>query len=739
MNTTASFIRHSAGLICAGAVAALSLARASAADAPAQADAFPTFESYIKVSGQSPWITGDSAAFATRNSTPSTGSGGIEDLYYTKDVTNDSTIKINGRALGGSDDYLASFNLTTSNVGSIDAGYKSFRTFYDGVGGFFPLNDSFQKLSYEQLHVDRGSFWVSATLNKPDRPVFNISFHDDSRTGQKDSSEWGPIINPLAVVSAAGVLVGTAAPTNTPYTSPNVLNLDEHHQIIDASMIAKFGRTTETLKATFDWANNDDFRSYMKYPNPRGVIADPTVTVYDDQESYNSRSFRILNQTETKFNEHFSLDVGLTYMHLSTKIGGNWISPTYSATLNTVYPVDTAADIYGGSKVDDYVGNAFLRMTPNPNWQADVGFREESNNTSSSGGFMTTALATGATSLATGNFTVGHDLTYQHDDDHIATPEASLEYTGISRVSLYAKYDDRVDHGNQHWINPYASSTTTGITGVTTTATAPIGSVFFQDANQDNEDAKVGANWNESTLLTVRAEVFRKDHQNRFIGANDIIGTASYGALYVTGYTFTGVKLSVIFKPLPNLSFSTRYQPQSGKMSVTANAVTGGVGNDATSGKVEGQMISETVDWNPSGQVYLQGNVNLVYNYIQTAYPFVTVVATSPAIPSPIQNANNNYIAGSALCGFVLTRNTDAQLQAVYNWANNYNPQVALGGQPYGSSYEEESITGGLKHKFSDRLFADGKLGYLRRTDPTTGGFTNYHGPLAYVSLTFSL
>ena len=68
---------------------------------------------------------------------------------------------------------------------------SSFRTFYDGVGGFFPLADTFQQLSSEQLHVDRGSFWFNATLAKPNRPVFTLSFHDDTRTGQKDSTEWG--------------------------------------------------------------------------------------------------------------------------------------------------------------------------------------------------------------------------------------------------------------------------------------------------------------------------------------------------------------------------------------------------------------------------------------------------------------------------------------------------------------------------------------------------------------------
>ena len=120
-------------------------------------------------------------------------------------------------------------------------------------------------------------------------------------------------------------------------------------------------------------------------------------------------------------------------------------------------------------------------------------------------------------------------------------------------------------------------STTTGA-GLVTLTPAPIGNVFFQDANQDYEDAKVGANWNACSTLTVRAEVYRKDHLNQFIGSDDIIGTASYGGLYVTGYTFTGLKLSVIFKPLAELSFSTRYQPQSGNMSVLANVVNGGLG-----------------------------------------------------------------------------------------------------------------------------------------------------------------
>ena len=725
-----------AGLICAGALLALPGVLAAASDIPTEADAFPNFESYIKVSGQAPIINGDSAAFATRNNAPATGSGGIEDLYYTKDLNKDTTMVINGRALGGTDDYLASFNFTKNNVGTVDFGYKSFRTFYDGVGGFFPLADKFQAMSPEQLHVDRGAFWLTATLALPDRPVFKISFRDETRNGQKDSTEWAAMINPNAVI-VAGALVGTAVPANTPFIAPNVLNLDEHHQVLEGSMVAVFGKTTETLKLTGDWANNQDGRSYVKYPGST-VIVDPAVTVLDDQEVYKSTSFKLLDQIETKFNDYLALEIGLSYQHATTDIGGNWITPAYSTTLKTVYTAETAGNIYGGTKLDDYTGNIFLRFTPTKNWSADLGFRDEYNDTTSRGGFTTTSLAATATSTAASNFTVANDLTYSHYIDHVATPEVSVQYQGFDQVSLYATYDDRVNHGNQHWVNPYAATTTAGVTGVVTTAGAPLGSVFFQDANQDNEDAKVGLIWNASKMFTFRAEVFRKDHQNRFVGANDIVGTASYGALYATGYTFTGVKLSLVFNPIPELSFNTRYQPQSGTMSVVANAVTGGVGNEATSGNAKTQLISETVNWTPTASVYFQGNVNVNYSYIQTAYPTV-VVSTTTNIPTPIQNANNNYIASSLLTGYVLNKQADLQLQGFWTKADNYNPQIAAGGQPYGASFDEKSVVAGVKYKFSDRVVGEAKGGYLDRKDATTGGFTNFHGPLFYVSLTCAL
>jgi hypothetical protein len=736
MHTASTSLSRIAGLVGLGAALSLPVFLSVAADAPTNADAFPSYESYIKVSGQTAWISGDDASYAARQSTPTWGSFGIEDFNFTKDLNDATTLTVNGHALSGTDDYLATLKIDETNVGSFDMGYKRFRTFYDGVGGFFPETDRLYRLTGEQLHVDRGTFWVGATYAKPDQPVFTFSYKDDVRTGSKDSTEWAPVVNPLVTV-VKNALVGNALPANAVYINPNTQILDEHHRSVDAGVTAKIGRTTETFKFTYDWVDNVDSRNYIKYPNSLGVLADPTVDVTDDLESRTSNSLRLLDQTETTINDKLAVDVGLMYTHQNSTNGGTWLTPTYAAVPNAVYVAETAAAIYGTSTLNDYTGNVFLKYTPIKDLTADLGFRDESNGVGSSGGFMNTTLATGAKTVALTNINTNYELTYSHFLDHTETPELSLQYTGIQSLSLYGTFDDCIDRGTQHWVNPYIATTVTGA-GVTTNTATPIGSVFFQDANQDYEDLKVGANWNASSMFTVRAEVYRKDHQNRFVGSDDIIGTGSYGGLFVTGYTFTGVKLSVIFKPLAQLSFNTRYQPQYGDMSVTAGIPNGGLGSEITSGKARGQMLSETINWTPVSQFYVQANVNVVYSYLQTAWPVVVVSAVTN-IASPVNNADNNYVTGSALCGFVVDKQTDAQIQWAFQRADNYNPQVAQGGQPYGSSFEENNVTVGLKHKFSDRLIGEGRVGYLRWTDPTAGGFTNYNGPLAYVSLTYSL
>jgi hypothetical protein len=85
----------------AAASVCLGLAGASLPGASKDTDAFPNFESYIKVSGKAPFVSGDAAAYAERHQVPEEGAYGIEDLHLGKDVGNDTTMVIDGKAMLG--------------------------------------------------------------------------------------------------------------------------------------------------------------------------------------------------------------------------------------------------------------------------------------------------------------------------------------------------------------------------------------------------------------------------------------------------------------------------------------------------------------------------------------------------------------------------------------------------------------------------------------------------------------
>jgi hypothetical protein len=44
-----------------------------------------------------------------------------------------------------------------------------------------------------------------------------------------------------------------------------------------------------------------------------------------------------------------------------------------------------------------------------------------------------------------------------------------------------------------------------------------------------------------------------------------------------------------------------------------------------------------------------------------------------------------------------------------------------------------------VKHLLGDRMFLNAKVGYFDSRNDTTGGNTNYHGPMAYLSIDYAL
>lgn len=722
----------------------------SAMAAEPEADPFQAYSSYIKISGQAAAITGNEAAYAGRQQTTEDGSVGIEDLHLQRDLDSATTMAVDGRFLAGAGDYLGKVDFTRNEVGSFEVGYKRFRTYYDGIGGFFPLNDYWAALNDERLHTDRGSFWADLKVALPKAPVFHFRYSDDRRTGQKDSTIWGD-------TDFTGITIWNKSSLN-PYSSnrklvPSYIDLNERQRTMEASVSHTFGRTTVVLSVVRAQTDNTDTRWVNRYPGevkPYPAIptssssatveispdqANNTVYGYDEQ-SVKSIATTYMGRFETRLTEQMTLFGGVSYQHASASLGADremttdimtaaglvsavgGFSPSTSSSSGPGRPPYSYRMLDGGAREDTLAGNIGLKVEPLKNLFVTLALKGEhtEGEADSTVSFINTkvVLTTGATS------SVPVEVSNWSETEETAwVPEVDVRYNGIRNVSLYANYDYRHVSGDESAYNGTLSATGTGSSG-TWTAGTPI--TAEDDTGENHGHYKVGANWNACAAFTLRSELFYRDHRNSYADA------ASSTDGFFLGYRYRGWKVTGVLKPLPGLTFTTRYVQQVGAVDVKVDD-----GDAYDSMDSRNHLIGETIDWAPSKQVYFQANANVVFATISTAYPRAGGTANDV-----LRNADNNYWNGSFVSGFAVTQTTNLELQAFIYRANNYESAMVVS-VPYGAEAKETSIAVAVKHQFTDRLRGTLKIGYVDSQNITTGGNTNYRGPMAYFAIEHAL
>lgn len=726
MQSTTSFFRRPGGVL-AGAALLLAGGFPLAVSAAEDADAFPTFESYIKIAGQTPWVSGNKAAYQNRTRSSGDGSAGIEDLHYYKDVSRTSYYEIDGHALTGANDYLAQFKFLKTEVGSLEAGYKRFRTFYDGAGGFFPLNNAWLPLANQDLHTDRATYWIEAKVNLPDRPVYTVRYENLLRNGMKDSLHWGDS-------DFTGLPNNNLPVSQVRKIIPSWRQLGERHQTLDASIAHKIGKTSFILKAEGEKTHNLDTRNVTRFPGEVKPFPAPANTVLVPAASMNNQvilaqtdgmdttSAKVVGTTETTFSPKIKVRTALSYELENTDFVGDrpLITSTPTAAGVVLVTTNNYQGLAGGSRIKVVAGNVVLDTKPLPNFAVRLSLRGEDKYTTGTGTFnVVAATGTPAVTLAT-----TPRLEYGRVKEHSLTPDLDLRYTGISNLALYGSGNWRHLKGDER--NSSAYNPVTAAAG--TIATNTIGEI--------HGNYNVGASWHKYEGLTLRGDISYKDHEYSSIAYGLHLGDR-----YVRNMQTTTVKLTAITRLNEQWSFTTRTIHQQGAAQVEGYLPDKPAFDSMTS---RSYTIDETVDWNPTKQFYAQLNANAVYAYISTIYPragITPATATNIAFNSNdvLQNSNSNYINGSVLAGMVLTKKDDVQVQYTYYHATNGNTQVAYISLPYGVAALDSTVTVGLKHKLSDNLILNAKAGYTSSRNDTTGGNTNYHAPMAYVSLAYGL
>jgi len=744
------FIRN-AGLV-AGAVVALNCTGLSGADKTTiPSDAFPNFDSYIKLTGQAAAITGDGAAFQSRAAQSQNGGVGIEDFHYSQDLSKDLTVTSDAHAMTGIDDYLASLSFVKNEVGKFDIGYKNFTTFYDGVGGFFPATNYLSTLSQEVLKLKRAKFWVDATIALPNMPVFTIKYTNELRNGQKDSTIWGSTDNTgvpyaLAPLVISDIRKGVAA----------WYDIGERHENIEASVKHTVKNVTASVTYFHDTTNNLDTRFFTNFPGeviPWSIqslstsaanIAKskaPYTSLGNEADVYETDGMATTTNgvnglVEVALRDNLKLVATGSYQKVNNDITGNrpLVTSTPSAVGTVLVTTTSWNNLTGLASVEEANGGLSLNWNATQDLFLKLGVKAGDEYMHSNNAYNVTAAALNtATGVVTTTITPRVGYEKRHNNQN--TPVAELRYTGIKNVSFYAYGSKRTDTGLEKNCASYNPLTATQST------------LGNNNTSDDKLDYTVGANWRVSNALTLRGEYFDKHHKVGYVGFDSLTLNldpthSDVGDNYLYDTTTKGFKLSAILKPVETMAFTTRFIDQRVTADVTGYLPTFPANPSCDS---KNYSINETIDFNPSKLVYAQASVNLVFGTISTLYPnqgtYVPATSTTNAynLNNEIQNSNNNYVTYTMLVGFVADKHTDIQLQYIDYRANDGNAFLMPYSMAYGVNCHDYSTTLGVKHQFNDKLVMNAKIGYTRSSNDTTGGRTNYNGPLAYVSFDHAL
>lgn len=649
-------------------------------------------------------LDGDAGAFQGRHSINDGIFGGIEELHWEPKVGDKATLKIDGRALGGIEDYLASMELSITDVGYIKAGYRKFRTWYDGHGGYFPPNDLFFELYDNDFSIDRENIWVELGLRLPKWPEITFRYERQSREGEKDSTSWGDT-----------TLTGVPGANNTRNIVPTFLGIDEMRHIFALDLKHAFGKTDVGLGVRYETQETDNTRNVRRRPG------EPTTDRFftqRDQLDYDLFSTHFYQTT--RLNKQLQFSAAYMFTTLNSDIGGTRLyGQSYDPVFDPVYERrqrrdEGFIDQFGGSQLDQHVATLNLSWRPTKDWVIIPSLRYEHNDLNSVGNAVETIIA------PSGPIVMLFEPLGAMSERSFDSVTESLEarYTGLKKWTFYAKGE---------WMQEELDQIERDFELTEDEPSLLIG----RDTNGDINSQKyvIGANWYPQTWLNVATQYYKKIYENDYDHTFDTTpNNAPAGDRYpaflrAQDFNVDDFNIRVTWRPISNFTSVSRYDFQKGTIDTRGDFL--GMGQSAD---VTAHILSESITWSPLPRLYIQGAVHYVLNETDTP--------ADQRVGMVVQDMENNYWNGSVTAGYALSDKTDIQVNYFYYRADNFQDNSLLS-VPYGSDAEEHAVTATLNHEFTKNIRGTLKYGFFNNRGDAYGGRHNYDAHLLATSLQY--
>ncbi len=681
------------------------------------------YNNWITFGVGSTFIDGDEGAFKRRRQIPEGSFGGVEDFHLEQNVGKKGILQLDGRGIFDNHDYSIRVELSDPDKGFLRAGYREFRTWYDGSGGFFPRGTNhWFDLYNDELSVDRGEAWFEAGLTLPDKPVITFRYTHLFRNGQKDSTIWGD--------STLTGGFGTRA------FVPTFLDIDEKRDIFQGDVKHTVGNTDIGVGLRYEILDNNNSRNVHRRPGevnpaPPALPAGPDRYV-TQKEGLDEDVFNVHAFTETRFSEKVMLTLGGSFTTLDTDISGSRIygssyDPLYDPTFARRQQRDEGfLDLSGGANIKQYVGNLNLMVTPLENLNLVASLRIEKNVMDGFASFLETDVAGAPTFSA-----VSNNIVNTASRDFLEVTEAlEARYTGIKNWSFYARGQWSETDGNQteNEIETDPSSTVTNL---------------FRDTdwNRFAQKYTVGANWYPLSRLNFGAQYYYKIHEYDYDSSGDSTvfsatppaNTNNFYPAFIRDQDFRTHDLNfrVTWRPCGTVSTVTRYDFQLSTVDTKGDYNSGGTTlASIQSAEITSHIISESISWTPLNRLYLQASASYSLDSVET--PATEWLGTNRLV----LHGDNDYWNASGLVGYALDEKTDVQAQYFYYHANNYVDNSASS-MPYGAGAEEHGVTATIGRELSKAVRLSLKYGFFRNRDRTYGGHNDYDAHLVLATMQY--
>ncbi len=686
-------IRRPAVLVCAGLFGLTCLLTA------AEKKETPP-ENYIDLSLGNTSLDGSQPAFQKALQKSADFSYGVTDFYLSKESNGGATYTLKGHVLPEDGDYLFDLNVTKDDVGYFKLGYKGYRVWFNGMGGYYPPKDMSFVLFDEDMHMDRGNLWLEAGFTPEDKVNFVFRYDLFTRQGMKDSTSWGDTA--LAINSS-----------NTRSILPSFHKIDETRHVVSA--VASQARANDSWELGVRYDQGD----YTNSRNEPRRVNESSTRKITQKEGRDYDLFQVRGLYVNKVQEKLTVTTAVSRTTIDSTLSGSRIfgqdyDPVYDpASPGRQYHDEGFFDLRGDTELKQSVGTINALYLPDEHWSVVASLRLENIDSASKAQFIETAVQA--------NLTTQEEEIASESEKSWKNISGALEgrYRGIENVSLNFKGE---------WLHATGDLTELEIAEPGTPG-ASVGIDRDTEFTRDSQKYSATANWYVAPGTTLAAQYYFKGRENDYNSTRDKTPPPGTGGdrypAYVTRQEFetNDFNVRLTWRANSMVRTVTRYDYQK---STTKSAEVGLA--LAQSMKSASHIISETVSVNPVERWYVQGTVNYVWDQLTTPASSITTGAAA----NRVKNSDANYLNFTVSTGYALDDDSDLYVDySLYRAFNDYVDNSAYS-VAYGTNARTQQAGITWFRRLDSRTSLALRYAYAKNTDSAVGTRADYEAHMVY-------